>query len=157
MVHDEKLEYKICTNSLRDIWILLAQMHHKGFPCNFLEKYREYDNCENLLISADLCEGITCNNQGTCEEGECVCHSNFSGTNCESKLFWLNKWRIYIVEFWSNFLSFWCIFGENLANNRLSPLRLVSPLKFWIRPCSPRGSVRSSHNFIVLLETYKNL
>lgn len=31
----------------------------------------------------DLCETVTCENEGTCVTGICNCTENFSGTNCE--------------------------------------------------------------------------
>lgn len=40
-------------------------------------------SCSSLEGDIDLCENITCENGGTCDEGICDCPDGFSGTNCE--------------------------------------------------------------------------
>ena len=35
------------------------------------------------LVLADPCDGVTCGDNGACENGACVCNDLWSGTNCE--------------------------------------------------------------------------
>jgi hypothetical protein len=34
--------------------------------------------------SKDKCKDVTCNNGGTCTDGNCVCTTGYEGTNCET-------------------------------------------------------------------------
>ena len=34
-------------------------------------------------VTYDLCDGITCNDQGTCNQGDCECFPSFDGQSCE--------------------------------------------------------------------------
>lgn len=33
----------------------------------------------------DPCKDVTCQNGGTCDEGECICPTGYEGTNCETE------------------------------------------------------------------------
>lgn len=36
--------------------------------------------------STDKCEGVTCQNGGTCESGDCNCTAGYEGANCQTKV-----------------------------------------------------------------------
>ena len=40
-----------------------------------------FTSCEE-----DLCEGVMCNNDGYCEEGDCICPVGFGGVDCSTPL-----------------------------------------------------------------------
>jgi hypothetical protein len=39
-----------------------------------------------LVSCTDPCENITCENEGFCEEGTCICEAEYEGENCETEI-----------------------------------------------------------------------
>jgi hypothetical protein len=54
------------TNILKSNWILILMIAVSA-----------------AFASCDQCQGINCQNEGSCEKGECECPSGFSGDRCE--------------------------------------------------------------------------
>lgn len=42
-------------------------------------------SCGKETTQADLCEGVICNNGGTCVNGDCSCPAGYTGPSCEQE------------------------------------------------------------------------
>ena len=41
---------------------------------------------ENKRLNEKLCQNVLCYNEGTCQEGECICVDGFGGSDCAGKI-----------------------------------------------------------------------